>query len=138
MGYSRVVPEDAIQPPLNSEERTRFERLCIATTSAELVELSGVVNLHLDQVRDLAVETTDLVTAEQIATALQQVLSAPTGYAPDERALLRGAVEYFLLADDAAGDIVSPVGFDDDAAVLNTVLIELDRTDLLVNAPPTV
>ncbi|MEZ5342091.1 MAG: hypothetical protein R2706_11775 [Acidimicrobiales bacterium] len=119
-------------PPLSVEERSRFERLCLDTTSAELVELAGVVELHLNQVRELAVEATDLEAAERIADALFTLLSAPTGYAPDERALLRGAVEYFLLAEDASGDIVSPVGFDDDRAVVNTVLIELERPDLLL------
>lgn len=122
-------------PALGEDERSRFERLCIPTSSAELVELSSVVELHLNQVKELAVETTDVASAELISDVLKTLLSAPTGYAPDERALLRGAVEYFLLAEDAAGDIGSPVGFDDDVAVLNTVLIELERTDLTITKP---
>lgn len=119
-------------PELSAEERTRFERLCIDTTSSQLVELAGVVEMHLDQVREQAIEATDVPTAERIGAVLLTLLAAPTGYAPDERALLRGAVEYFLLADDASGDIVSPTGFDDDQAVVNTVLIELERPDLVL------
>lgn len=117
---------------LHPDERSRFLSLCIETSSADLAELSSVVELHLEQVKDLADHRTDVDTAEKIAAALNALLADVSGYAADQRALVRGAVEYFLLTDDADGDIEDVLGFDDDARVVNSVLEALNRGDLRI------
>lgn len=135
-GHTRSVSGDEpildLEDLLNPEEQQQFRRLCLPTTVDELIELRTVVELHLQQIRDHAGPAADVETAERIATALSQLLSTEDAYKPDERALIRGAVEYFLLADDASGDLEDALGFDDDARVLNSVLDRVGRSDLRV------
>lgn len=118
---------------LHPDEQVRFRRLCIETGSSDLPELVGVVRMHLDRVIELADHRTDVETAERIASCFEQLLLSTSGFAPDERALIRGAVEYFLLSDDADGDIENVLGFDDDVRVLNSVLKRVERPDLIIN-----
>ena len=117
---------------LHPDEQSRFRRLCMETSSIELAELTGVVQMHIENVRDVADHKTDVETADRITGVLQDLLSSTSGFAPDERALIRGAVEYFLLTDDADGDIDDVLGFDDDVRVLNSVLDRVERSDLRI------
>lgn len=43
-----------------------------------------------------------------------------------ERRMIQAAVRYFVLSDDAEGDLVSLLGFDDDARVIEAVEQRLD------------
>ena len=74
---------------------------------APLQQLTSVVELHLEQIREHDGPNADLETAEAIASSLVALLRSDHDFAADERALVRGAVEYFLLADDASGDLES-------------------------------
>ncbi len=71
-------------------------------------------------------EFVDVELARRIADACDKLLEALPP-APSERQLrlARIAVRYFVLEDDAEGDLTSVAGFDDDADVLNVVLQEL-------------
>ncbi len=117
---------------LHPEEQESFRRLCLPTSSSELAELAGVVRMHLVHVRDQATARTDLEMAEKVGAAFEAVLTSTDGFAADERALMRGAVEYFLMAEDASGDLDDVMGFDDDARILNSVLERVGRKDLEV------
>ncbi len=124
-----------IETLLNPEEQLQFRRLCIETPRSEFGPLSETITMHLEQVKDRAVPATDVETAELVAASLRALLAAPDDFGAEERALIRGAVEYFLLDDDAAGDIENVLGFDDDARILNTVLDQIGRSDLKVELP---
>lgn len=117
---------------LNPDEQQRFRRLCLTTTAEELNELPAMVQLHLDQVRELAEGNTDVETAVRIAATLQELLSGQPDFNDDERALIRGAAEYFFMSDDADGDLENVLGFDDDARVLNSVLDRVNRSELKI------
>ncbi len=119
---------------LNPDEQHRFRNLCLDTSPEELTQLPAVVELHLDQIRENQGANTDVETAEAIGKALLGLLgeTAAVDFTADERSLVRGAVEYFLLADDAAGDLDEVLGFDDDARVVNSVLHRIGRTDHLI------
>ena len=58
----------------------------------------------------------------QVANRLAAALEEPRSFGEDERALLRAAVDYFLLVDDGEHDLTSPNGFDDDRVVAEAVL----------------
>lgn len=124
-----------IEGLLHPDEQLRFRRLCIDTPRAEFGPLAENVSFHLTQVKDRAVPATDVETAEQVARALLVLLNEPDEFGPDDRALIRGATEYFVLDDDASGDINNVLGFDDDARILNSVLDRLNRLDLRVDLP---
>ena len=117
---------------LNPDEQRRFRRLCLETSPDELVQLSSVVKLHLDQIRHQHGPNTDIETAEAISSSLIALLSSDSTFDAGQRALIRGAVEYFLLADDASGDLDDVLGFDDDARVLNSVLEQINKTQFRV------
>ena len=107
---------------LNPDEQQQFRALCLPTSAEELGQLGGVVEMHMEQIRAHDGPNADVETAEAIATSLCSLLGAGLDFGDDQRALIRGAVEYFLLADDASGDLDDVFGFDDDARVLNSVL----------------
>ncbi len=120
---------------LRPEQQQQFHRLCIPTTPDELLELPDVVQMHLDGVTDEQRPATDVETAQAIAVSLLKLLADEElmeRIDDEERSLVRGAVEYYLLTDDAAGDLDDPLGFDDDARVANWVFQRLDREDLVV------
>lgn len=116
----------------NPEEQRKFRRLCIDTSQEELIQLTEVIDLHLDQVRENAAPQTDLDTAEMVANSLSTLIVSKASFDPSERLLIRGAVEYFLLRDDASGDLEDPVGFDDDARVVNSVLDRIGKPELKI------
>ncbi len=123
--------EDLLHP----DEQRRFRRLCIDTSAEELRQLVEVVGIHLDHVKANAGPSTDVETAELVAEAAVELLAFSAGFDRRERALVRGAVEYFILNDDASDDLEDVLGFDDDARVLNSVLDRIGRADLKVRLP---
>ncbi len=127
------APSIDLDDLLHPEEQRRFRNLCLPTNSFELAETIQTVRLHIEHVRTHADSKTDVDMAERIATAFEALLDAELGFADDERALIRGAVEYFLLDDDADGDMEDPVGFDDDARVLNSVLDRIGQPQFKIN-----
>lgn len=124
-----------IETLLNPEEQIRFRRLCLETPTSEFEPLAETITIHLEQVKDQAVPATDVETAEMVASTLRSLLATPERFGAEDRALIRGAAEYFLLDDDAAGDIENVLGFDDDVRILNSVLDQIGRTDLRVELP---
>lgn len=125
---SRLDLDDLLHP----DEQQRFRRLCLETSEDELAQLTEVVELHLQQLDHTAGPVTDTETAQRIGSSITSLLTSGDRFGPEERALIRGAVEYFLLADDAAGDLDDALGFDDDARVLNAMLDRIGRPQFRV------
>lgn len=138
MFHTRVVRDDTtgldLEELLNPEEQQRFRKLCLDTSPEELTQLPEVVEMHLEQIRDNQGANTDVETAEAIGSALLGLLAhtPAVDFTAEARSLIRGAVEYFLLADDAAGDLDEVLGFDDDARVVNSMLQRIGHTDHLI------
>lgn len=126
------APSIDLDDLLHPEEQRRFRALCLPTSSFELADAIETVRLHIEHVRMHAVPATDVDMAERIASSFEALLDAEIGFAEDERALIRGAVEYFLLADDSDGDMTDPLGFDDDVRVLNSVLDRINQPDFKI------
>ena len=70
-----------------------------------------------------------------IGESLNRLLTSEIDLNDESRSQVRGAVEYFLLTDDADGDMDDALGFDDDARVLNTVLDRIGHPEFAVNLP---
>ncbi|MEM7339213.1 MAG: hypothetical protein AAF467_11225 [Actinomycetota bacterium] len=112
---------------LNPDEQQQFRQLCLPTSAEELAEMAEVVEFHLVQIKDMAHPNADLELAERITASLLALLGEDADFDADERALIRGAIEYFILADDASDDMADLLGFDDDARVVNSVLDRIGR-----------
>ncbi|MGH1493424.1 MAG: hypothetical protein ACRBK7_29180 [Acidimicrobiales bacterium] len=128
-------PTMDLQDLLHPDEQRRFRRLCIATSAEDLRQLALVIEMHLDHIRENAGAATDVETAEMIGESLTKLLASDIEFDDDARAQVRGAVEYFLLTDDAAGDMDDVLGFDDDARVVNTVLERIGHPEFSVRLP---
>ncbi|MDH4276630.1 MAG: hypothetical protein OEZ14_13820 [Acidimicrobiia bacterium] len=124
-----------IEDLLHPDEQRRFRRLCIDTSAEELEQLTEVVGIHLDHVRTNAGPSTDVETAVLVAEAATKLLAFSRDFDRRDRALVRGAIEYFILNDDASDDLEDVLGFDDDARVFNSVLHRIGRAELKVRLP---
>ncbi|MEM9562964.1 MAG: hypothetical protein AAGA93_10120 [Actinomycetota bacterium] len=120
---------------LNPDEQRRFRRLCIETSTDELGELGAVIELHLEQVAANAGPATDVDTARLIGRSLRELLDSGADFDADQRAQIRGAIEYFVMTDDASSDLDDVLGFDDDARVLNAMLSRIGHPTYAVELP---
>ena len=118
---------------LHPDEQQRFRRLCLATSPEDLAQLAEVVDLHLDHIRTNAGPNTDVDMAEMIGSSLTKLIQSDLSFDHDARSQIRGAVEYFLLTDDAAGDMDDALGFDDDARVVNVVLDRIGHPEFTID-----
>lgn len=105
------------------------------TSASDLLAAVESVDSHLALVAETAErqDFVDLRLARAIGEALRQLLDDSEQYTGRERALLMGAVRYFVHHDDVTGDLTNPTGFEDDAAVLNAVCRFLGRSDLTIS-----
>lgn len=112
----------------------RFVASAVDTPASAFPGLAERVAAHLAAVEARAAEdgAVDVEVARRIAAVLDLLLGEPEAYDADGRALIRGAVEYFVLEGDDDGDTTSGLGFDDDARVLNAALGALGRSELRV------
>jgi hypothetical protein len=100
-------------------------------------DLKLKVAAHL---RELASESLDndnidLGLVARIADALWNLIDETNERPPADRDAVRGAVEYFVLNRDEVDDLESPVGFVDDAEVVNRVCLELGLPELTIRIP---
>jgi hypothetical protein len=123
-----------VQEILHPDEMNAFAAACTPTDAAEFAGLRLRTQAYVAWARTEAQRrgTVDLDTAVAIGKTLTMLLDEPDQYDAGERALLRGAVVYFIEADDTANDLTDVIGFDDDVRVLNAVLDALGRQDLLI------
>lgn len=113
-------PEQAI--PESEELLARLGDLAAETSQDELIELRSRVLGHLSVV-ELAFaddQAVDFHRAKKVADTLNQLIDWSLAFDAEQRRLVRGAIEYFVLVDDEQED-VSVDGFHDDAEVLNAV-----------------
>lgn len=105
------------------EARPRFAEL-LEEPLVPAEELLKQVDACLGTVRHAVMQGAplDVPLVEQIAErARQLVRRVGTDGREDRRRLVQAAVRYFVEADDAEGDLVSLMGFDDDAEVVEAV-----------------
>ena len=76
----------------------------------------------------------DPALAQALCDASIRLLGTLTDDSPEStRRLIQGAVRYFVLEDDADGDLDSILGLDDDTQVMNAVMDKLGRADWRVD-----
>jgi len=119
---------------LTSLERVRFLNLCEARSPEMLLDDRDRVEGHLSllQAAHTISDMVDVALAEAVATSLLALLSDPSELTFEQRRLLAGAVEYFVLTGDTDNDMASPVGLVDDARVTNATAAALGRADLII------
>jgi len=118
--------------------RTQRDRLMTCAHRAATLtveELQAVARRHLNAAAD-AHQGNPFVNL-RLATALFDTIARVTmvweTLAPHVRLWFAGAIVYFAASDDDEPDFTSPIGFDDDAEVLNACLRFAGYDDLCVN-----
>lgn len=111
-----------------------FALLCDDISPLKTADLLEEISQHIQNVHTALQknEFIDLALAERIAQTLGQLLQDFTDFPEDKRQLIIGAARYFTRSQDLQSDFSSILGFDDDAAVLNYVLKEIGRSDLMI------
>jgi hypothetical protein len=86
------------------------------TTTEELSKRLDAVRTHASKLAALAERMPgqfDATTAQRLVDAIVEVGERNGSMADEQRALLRGAIDYLILIEDAEHDL-SAKGFDDD------------------------
>lgn len=104
-----------------------------ATSLEQLAEQRIRLDEHLVKVRASEYEFVQADLAERIATNLITVIEDGGSLSDAARATVRAAVTYFVASHDAEDDLLSPIGFEDDAFVVNEALTLIGRADLVVS-----
>lgn len=118
--------------------RGLFDRLSRAVDEAaeqSPADLLRGTDEHLDRVRQVS-ERNRLVNyrlAQAIVESLRAILGDWEQVPRSARPWLLGAAHYFIGDDDEESDFTSPIGFEDDAEVLNACLVFAGRDDLCLN-----
>jgi len=101
-------------------------------------DLLDAVADYLDEISLAAARDgfVDAKLGETVAEVCLELLAdLGSGTSDKDNRLVQVAVRYFVVEDDADGDLTSVVGFDDDARVLNAILRLLGREELLIEVP---
>lgn len=111
-------------PKVPANVRTTFHNMCAVIPDEEVKELEHLVELAIEKTRDDAQNSNriDLPTAEEVAARCRLLLEHYQEFTAKEKALVVGAVRYFVVEEDPFSDDVFASGFDDDAQVINHVL----------------
>jgi len=114
---------NVLPPGVPEEARTRLVEL-MEEPPIPAAELLEQIEVYLGRIRQVVMQGAPLdVSAAERLAALSRDLVGQMGSLPDgaERGLVQAAVRYFVLEDDAEGDLVSILGLDDDEQVLQAV-----------------
>jgi uncharacterized membrane protein YkvA (DUF1232 family) len=77
-------------------------------------------------------EFINLPLAKKIAGVCLLLLDAYDQYNEEEKKFINATINYFLHSHDEEEDLYSPLGFDDDAEILNECLRLLKKEDLTI------
>jgi hypothetical protein len=112
-----------------------FKALCQPVLDEELEHLRAAIGEHVTQLRTTAAAgaNVDVASAEELAETCYFLLEYYPCCAPEQRALIVGAVRYFAMADDSFDERAFASGCQDDKRVVNHVLERLGIDDHYLN-----
>ena len=118
-----------------SQQAAAIVRKLLEEPPRPVTKLQEEISSYLEDLQALKIENEflDLENARNVAARLRALLD---GMKPDDpprtRMLIQAAARYFVNNDgEEEDDVASPIGFDDDAAVLAWVARVLGREDVL-------
>lgn len=102
-------------------------RVAQVSQTTDVEQLSSRLNQHLGAVQAAAEdnEFVDLAGAEALHEQLRCILVHHEDLDTEQRRVLADAINYFVRIDDDEDDLRSPIGFDDDAEVVEAALTRL-------------
>lgn len=90
---------------------------------------------HLDAARRAAENNcmVNVTLAAALLCSIRQLLADWDAVPPHAQPWCKGMIRYFTISNDDEDDFNSPLGFDDDATVINACLRLAGRDDLCIN-----
>ena len=127
---SDLFPEGLTQKELDTLAKCSKE---VADLQAE--QLLDQAEAHLKRIRMLHSKNLHINVrlAEVIVLTFQEFFDDWENIPHHARSWCRGMVQYFCVSDDDEHDFSSPIGFKDDAEVMNACLRLAGREDLCIN-----
>lgn len=129
LGVSPDQENPVALPHLPYEARHAFQAL-LARPAPDIAALRARVTDYLEEIRAHFTrnEFIDLPLAEALARTSHALLDHLEAHplSEDDTHLALAAILYFVEKDDGDHDLASPIGFDDDQAVLDAVIRHLD------------
>ena len=115
-----------------------FETLTKCSKEVENFQAEQLLNqaeAHLKRIRMLHSKYLHINVrlAEAIVYTFQDIFNDWENIPPHARSWCRGMVQYFCVSDDDEHDFSSPLGFNDDAKIMNACLRLAGREDLCIN-----
>jgi uncharacterized membrane protein YkvA (DUF1232 family) len=100
----------------------------------DIEQLKHQVQAHLSKLESALAynEFLDINIAKNLVGVISELLDQFEVFDDKEKALIFGAAQYFVHDKDMQSDTTSVLGLDDDVLVLNYVLAEIGRSDLVV------
>ena len=92
--------------------------------------LRGAMRAHLEHVRSASRdnEFVDAAEAVRLHTLLTEALESWERLDAEQRRVLADAVHYLVRTDDEEDDLRSPIGFEDDAEIIEAALEKIRRS----------
>jgi hypothetical protein len=119
---------------MNSE----FEILmkcCKEAASLPVLELKNRADSYLDRIKEAHMKNSivNMKLAGAIVSSIHTVCEDWETIPDAAKSWCKGMIQYFARIDDDENDLASPIGFDDDADVLNACVKFAGRPDLCVD-----
>ena len=119
--------------------RSQFDRLSECANEAEATlpqDLLSAARQHLDRTRaaHAANRLVNVRLAAAIVGVLEELFLTWSSLGSNQARWLRGAIHYYATSNDEEPDFQSPLGFEDDAEILNACLRFIGRKDLCLNS----
>ena len=127
-------------PNLFPEGLTKAEFETLSRCAKQVADISEaeLVKEAEDHVQNarLAAEQNCMVNvamAEGLLAVIRRLADQWNSIPPHAEPWCKGMIRYFTMCADDEDDFSSPIGFDDDAEVINACLILAGRSDLCIN-----
>lgn len=98
-------------------------------------KLKQKVKVYLEDIKKETIynEFINITLADKIGNVCIFLLDQYNKYNKEEQQFINVTVNYFLACNDEEEDLYSPLGFDDDAEILNECLKLIKKEDLIID-----
>ena len=131
MNYKRIYK----LPSFPEHVGPTFRRLAVREDPSHIPEVLALINDYVARIEKIAEKRPHISVdlAKQIADRCKFLLSLYSSLDESQQDDVMGAIRYFLHHEDALADISFGTGFDDDVAVTNYVLAQLEIDDKFID-----
>lgn len=120
---------------LSKSEFESLSRCAAQVADVSILDLLHEAEAHVQNARRAAEKNcmVNVAMAEGLLAVIRRLVADWSRIPPHAEQWCKGMIRYFTLSDDDEDDFSSPIGFDDDAEVINACLRLAGRSDLCIN-----